>query len=420
MQKYHIQLLFIFFVKQNFLSGKIFKHTSVVNDIFTDRQCCTGHFRSLFDESKYKIEDHTVKTEDGYLLKMFKTRLKDDYIEKLPESDKKNVKKPVMIIPGLQSSADDYFIVDQSTGFHFVNKGFDVWLGNNRGNKYSKSHVNKHITRSEFYDFSFQEMGLKDLPAMYDKVLDNYKDPSTKIIYVGESQGTTQFFVGGSDDLTKDYIRSKTSRFFAIDPVAYMTKANYFLTIQPRYTNQIYKSLEFFQIYDFTNWGCIDADNKFVKRIEGACKNCHSILKKVWDPALIDLKDIVGKLVTHMPSGSNHKSAVHFSQLIKGDENGDAIFRKFDYGSEEENIKRYNQKAPPDWDLQGWDIPTAFINGGRDPISTIGNTNAILSKLDPKFYNITWIPEWNHGVFNFVKDPSEMYKFIDRTLSYDE
>ena len=92
-----------------------------------------------------------------------------------------------------------------------------------------------------------------------------------------------------------------------------------------------------------------------------------------------------------MPSGSNHKSAVHFSQLIKGDENGDAIFRKFDYGSEEENIKRYNQKAPPDWDLQGWDIPTAFINGGRDPISTIGNTNAILSKLDPKFYNITWI-----------------------------
>jgi lysosomal acid lipase/cholesteryl ester hydrolase len=49
--------------------------------------------------------------------------------------------------------------------------GYDVWLGNNRGNIYSRGHKTKKPDGDYFY-FSFWELGKYDLPAMIDLVLD--------------------------------------------------------------------------------------------------------------------------------------------------------------------------------------------------------------------------------------------------------
>jgi hypothetical protein len=51
------------------------------------------------------------------------------------------------------------------------NLGYDVWLGNNRGNIYSKDHKTLDYGSEEFEAFSFYEMGTKDLPAMIDYIL---------------------------------------------------------------------------------------------------------------------------------------------------------------------------------------------------------------------------------------------------------
>jgi len=55
--------------------------------------------------------------------------------------------------------------------FLLSNLGYDVWLGNNRGNIYSKDHQTFDYGSKEFEDFSFYEMGTKDLPAMIDYIL---------------------------------------------------------------------------------------------------------------------------------------------------------------------------------------------------------------------------------------------------------
>jgi lysosomal acid lipase/cholesteryl ester hydrolase len=34
--------------------------------------------------------------------------------------------------------------------------GYDVWLGNSRGNKYSKDHINKKIKNKAYWSFSFE------------------------------------------------------------------------------------------------------------------------------------------------------------------------------------------------------------------------------------------------------------------------
>jgi len=100
---------------------------------------------------------------------------------------------------GLSNSADNWFLngEDGSQGFHLVNRGFDVWAGNNRGNKYSKEHTNPDINKKDFFAYSFHELAWYDVPAHYKTILSNYSD-NTKIVYIGHSQGTSQIFASMS------------------------------------------------------------------------------------------------------------------------------------------------------------------------------------------------------------------------------
>jgi lysosomal acid lipase/cholesteryl ester hydrolase len=42
---------------------------------------------------------------------------------------------------------------------NFLNLGYDVWLGNTRGNIYSRGNVNNDILEQKFFEFSFYEIG---------------------------------------------------------------------------------------------------------------------------------------------------------------------------------------------------------------------------------------------------------------------
>lgn len=102
-----------------------------------------------------------------------------------------------------------------------VNKGFDVWLGNTRGNKYAYSHVSMSPETKEFWQFSWQEMGQYDVPAML-----NYIKKNTgveKLIYIGHSQGTSMAFVALTHPETYKEMNNFISHFVALAPVALMT-----------------------------------------------------------------------------------------------------------------------------------------------------------------------------------------------------
>lgn len=76
--------------------------------------------------------------------------------------------------------------------------GFDVWMGNARENRYSRN--NTHLSpdgnrekRSKFWNFSWHEIGIYDLPAKIDYIL--MVTEKTKLYYIGYSQGVTAFMI---------------------------------------------------------------------------------------------------------------------------------------------------------------------------------------------------------------------------------
>jgi len=54
---------------------------------------------------------------------------------------------------------------EKAVGFMLANAGFDVWLGNSRGNKHSKNHTFLNTSSLEFWSFTFMDMSEHDLPA---------------------------------------------------------------------------------------------------------------------------------------------------------------------------------------------------------------------------------------------------------------
>jgi pimeloyl-ACP methyl ester carboxylesterase len=177
--------------------------------------CPDSLFGDILDSypNKYPWESHHITTEDNYILRAFRIQAKNTQIT--------NGKPVVFLQHGTLDSADDWIINEElnSVGIRLANAGYDVWMGNSRGNKYSLNTAVK-MSQKEFWDFSFQEMAWYDVPANIKYVLNltGQKD----LIYFGHSQGTTSMFASLSDEKTRDYVNSKVSKYIALAPVTYL------------------------------------------------------------------------------------------------------------------------------------------------------------------------------------------------------
>jgi len=92
-----------------------------------------------------------------------------------------------------------------ATAFVMANAGYDVWLGNNRGNRYSEAHVSLNTSEKPFWNFDWEDMGTKDTPAVINYILK--ETGHSKINYMGHSEGTSQILAGAS--VMPDFYREK-------------------------------------------------------------------------------------------------------------------------------------------------------------------------------------------------------------------
>lgn len=132
------------------------------------------------------MEEHFVTTSDGYVLGTY--RIPHGLQPGWPDAQPRPA---VLLQHGLLDSSATWVLndPDQSLAFILAEAGWDVWLGNSRGNAYSRNHTGLGPGSAAFWDFSFDDMASGDLPALVAYVKDVTERAT--LAYVGHSQGTT-------------------------------------------------------------------------------------------------------------------------------------------------------------------------------------------------------------------------------------
>ncbi|KAI0778100.1 triacylglycerol lipase [Trametes elegans] len=171
-------------------------------------------FQRLCEIFGYEYEEHVVLTKDGYLLGLHRLPAKKG--EDRHHFGSSTGKPVVYLHHGLLMNSEIWVCLtspERSLALTLVELGFDVWLGNNRGNKYSKKSIYHDPNSVKFWDYSIDDFAWHDIPDSISYILGVTKEPS--LSYVGFSQGTAQAFAALS---IHPPLNEKINVFIALAP----------------------------------------------------------------------------------------------------------------------------------------------------------------------------------------------------------
>ena len=343
-----------------------------------------NNITQLIQSKGYPCEEHKVITQDGYILGIFR----------IPHGrNTSKAGRPVLLQHGLLDSAATWVMnfPEQSLGFILADAGYDVWLGNMRGNYYSRAHVKYNPDHDEeFWDFSWDDMARDDLPSMIFYILNATKH--SQIGYVGHSQGTMIGFAEfGRPGST---VASNVSFYAALAPVAHLghieSPIRYLSSTSKeleRYWHLLFGRNEFLPSSYIIRWlstfGCGEA---IIDRLL-----CENVLFVLCGPEKKNMNNTrIPVYVAHEPDGTSVKNMIHFAQSVQSN-----IFRAYDYGSPQKNELHYNQTTPPEYDIQAMKVPTAIFWSGEDWLADPTDVSYIFDNIHSLVYE-KYIPDYNH------------------------
>lgn len=255
---------------------------------------------------KYPLQKYEVTTEDGYILTVYRIQKKGTQIQE--------GLKPIFMQHGLIDSSDGWIINDEgkAPAFMLANKGYDIWLGNSRGNKHSRKHVKYNPDKDkQFWEFTFQHMADYDLPAVFKFV---YNQTKQKMHYIGHSQGTIQMFIALSKQ--NPIVEAYLDKYFAFGPVAYVKNSRSHLVdlLDKSLLLQWYHLRGIWEFLPSMGWFDTSAGVAFCAAFS---KVCGDFMTQVMDgdPSL-DNYERYDVLVGHDPSGTSVMNMAHWKQIF--------------------------------------------------------------------------------------------------------
>ncbi|VDM99545.1 unnamed protein product, partial [Thelazia callipaeda] len=250
-------------------------------------------------------------------------------------------KCPVVFLQhGLLGSSFDWVanFPNESLAFILADAGFDVWLGNSRGNTYSAKHVKYAIGENSFWNFSWDEMAKYDLDAMIALVLNETK--RSDLYYVGFSQGTLIMFSKLAQDPN---FASKIRKFFALAPIATVGHIRGLLRFLATwiFRFKIAQSL-LGQKYFVLNDELSKAFSAIICGYHIFNPLCNSILYQIAGPKSNQINETRLLVYVMHQDRTSAMNIFHWIQMVRSGK-----MQAFDYESKEENRKHYGQVKFP-------------------------------------------------------------------------
>lgn len=152
----------------------------------------------LITKRGYPFEQHYVETIDGFHLGLH--RIPHGKFN-APVAGAAVVHRPVVyLMHGFLQSSEAWLAARSSSlAFQLADSGFDVWLGNARGNKYSAQHNSLRPDQDAYWNFCIDDVAAKDLPAALTYITKHTQQK--QLAYIGFSQGTAVAFACFPHDL---------------------------------------------------------------------------------------------------------------------------------------------------------------------------------------------------------------------------
>lgn len=341
----------------------------------------------IIERHGYAVEEHVVKTKDGYHVTLFR----------IPRAEG----RPVFLQHGLGSSSVGFVSTgNKSLAFILAEHGYDVWLGNFRGSSYSLKHERLSADDAAFWDFSFDEHGAYDLPAAINHV---YELTRRKIAYIGYSMGTTSMYVYGTTQ--PEAVAEKIQTFINFAPSVYLKGgASLAALLAPRWT-----TIE--PVLRFLTGGRFYA-KLFIPKglIRYACFPYPFQMKicQLWDMLTFGFDyeqndpETLPIIFSNIGDMVPLRSFGHFMQIANSEH-----FQRYDHGNAT-NLAIYGSTEPPRYDLSKLKVKVHLLYAPNDISTTRENVKRLYeelpSKVRPKEVFIVKHEKFNHLDFVMAKD----------------
>jgi len=369
--------------------------------------CPQSYFMKFIPEG-YPVEMHEVVTEDGYKLNIFRIQAKGTSI--------KPGLHPVLIQHGIDNSALSWVVNSEQKSIAFIlaNQGFDVWLGNNRGNKFSREHIKYTQDQRKFWDYSFQDMAEKDIPAMINKV--RQESGAQKITYIGHSKGTLHMFAALSEAVCRDKVAPYVETFHAFAPVVFLSSTELMGFKLAKWFYWVLNPASSLLHLTHFSLGKCNFDASKIAKFQKKCSTSKCNYFKSTDPHPETINyEAYGYDENSHPAGFSMKCIIHYAQFIKEHKNKLA-FRKFDYGSKSKNKAKYGQETAPLFPLEDITNRVVLYIGESDRLADLTDTSQIASRLTRAQVEIKNMKNWGHMAFAMPMTGDVFYAAIGNDI----
>lgn len=181
-----------------------------------DKMKITSDLRYYAQLLDLDLEEYPIITKDGYGLVLHRL------IDPKDSDEARSRKTPILLQHGLLLCSGAWLSPGRnSLAYYFVEKGFDVWMGNNRcGFEPKHTEFSGNLFHNEkFWDWDVRWLAYYDLPCIIDNVL-QHKPSHRKLFLVGHLQGCTQSLILlRNGELAETH--KKIECFFALAPAAF-------------------------------------------------------------------------------------------------------------------------------------------------------------------------------------------------------